>query len=252
MDTSFESRDRLRAIDNEINSMQESILALIAALRSRRNALAPVSRLPPEVLAAVFSILSLSTWDKETGYLEWTCVVRVCHRWRETALNYPPLWSHINFTKLTPVAMVEILSRAKMAPLHLEANVTRWNVVQFHAVGMQLKTHISHTRHLSISGPLQSALRRLISSAPILESLSLSNRSHPSASLQVIIPVNLLNCTTPSLTSLELESCDISWKSPLLKGLQTLKISKPSRDFRPKLEDWLDALNEIPQLKTHP
>jgi hypothetical protein len=70
---------------------------------------------------------------------------------------------------------------------------------------------------------------------------------------QFIIPVNLLNCTIPSFTSLELESCDINWKSPLLKGLQNLKISKPSRYLRPKvpkLEDWLDALNEMPQLKT--
>ena len=87
--------------------MQESTPALIPALRSRRNAFAPISRLPSEILAEVFSFLSSSTWDKETGYLKWTCVVRVCHRWREIALNYPLLWSHINFTKLTPVAMVE-------------------------------------------------------------------------------------------------------------------------------------------------
>ena len=64
-----------------------------------------------------------------------------------------------------------------------------------------------------------------------------------------IIPDNLLNCTAPSLTSLELVNCDISWKSSLLKGLRILKIANLSAKAMPKLNDWLDALNEMPQLK---
>ena len=50
-----ESRDHLlQAIDGEIISLEEST----RALRSRRNALAPISRLPLETLAAVFFFLS--------------------------------------------------------------------------------------------------------------------------------------------------------------------------------------------------
>jgi hypothetical protein len=66
----------------------------------------------------------------------------------------------------------------------------------------------------------------------------------------VVIPVNLFDCTIPRLTSLELENCDISWKSPILKGLRTLEILRPSTGARPKLGDWLGALNEMPQLET--
>ena len=178
------------------------------------------------------------------------CVAHVCRRWRETALNHPRLWSHINFTKLTPAGMAEILARAKMAPLHLEADVTKWSAAQLDAFEKQLEAHISHTRHLSICGHLQTALDRLVSSAPTLEFLSLSHKSRQFALAQVVIPVNLFNCTAPSLTSLELENCNISWKSPLLKGLRTLKILRPSTEARPKLEDWLGALNEMPQLET--
>ena len=67
------------------------------------------------------------------------------------------------------------------------------------------------------------------------------------SSTRVVIPVNLFNCTAPSLTSLELKYCDISRKSSLLKGLRTLKIHGPSTEARPGLEDWLDALNGMPQ-----
>jgi hypothetical protein len=239
MDTSSQYRNRLRQpVDDETNSSEEPTRAL-----------APISRLPPEILASIFAFLSPSAWNEEAGHSAWICITHVCHWWRETALNYPRLWSHINLTKLTPVGMAEILARAKMAPLDLEADSTKFNRPQL-CLERQLEAHISHTRRLSISGHLRSALERLVSPAPILEFLSLSHDHFLSSSDQVDIPVNLLNYTTPCLTSLELENCDISWKSPLLKGLRTLKILRPSTEARPKLEDWLDALNEMLQLET--
>ncbi|KAF8492738.1 hypothetical protein F5888DRAFT_1891575 [Russula emetica] len=240
--TSPESRDRLRqATFDDINSSEAST----RALKSRYNELAPISRLPCEVLSAIFSFLSVFAWNDGSGLLAWIHVAHVCHRWRETALNHPRFWSHINFTKLTPVGVAEILSRAKMAPLHLKADSTKWDAAHFETFGRQLKAHISHTRHLKFSGyQLSNVVKQLVSPTPTLESLSLS-----SALYRVIIPDNLFNCTAPGLTSLELESCNLSWKSPLLKSLRILEIIHLSANARPKLDDWLDALNEMPQLK---
>ena len=255
-----ESRDNLlQAIDDEIIISEEST----RALRSRRNALAPVSRLPPETLAAIFFFLSPPATFftslhfnrygcfNDYGHLAWMCVAHVCHQWRETALNHPRLWSHINFTrstvKLTPVAMAEILARTKMEPLHIEAGVSNFSAAQLDAFERQLDVHISHTRHLSIDGLFQSALNRLVLPAPILEFLSLGGIF---LQTRIVIPINLFNCTAPSLTSLELKYCDICWKSPLLKGLRTLKIHGPSTEARPGLDDWLNALNGMPQLET--
>ena len=248
MDTSSaESNDHLRqAIDDEINSLQESLLAL----KFRRNTLAPISRLPPETLAAIFSFLPPSAWVTKAENLARICVTHVCRQWRETALNYPRLWSDFNFTKLTPAGMTKILARAQTIPIHLEADVTKWSVAQSDAFERQLEAHLSHTRHLNITGRLHAVLDRLASSAPTLESLFLSHKSGPFPLPEVVIPVNLFNCTAPKLESLELESCDISWKSPLLRGLRNLKIIKHYKGPRQKLEDWLDALNEMPQLET--
>ena len=239
-----EPRSFLRqAIDHEINSLEESLLTL----KSRRNALAPISCLPPETLSEIFSFLSPSA-NNEPFHLKWICVSHVCRRWRETALNHPRFWSHINFSMLAPAALDEILARAKMAPLHLE--FATWNQARVDVFQRHLDAHISHTRHLKIYGPLQRVLERLVSSAPALEFLSLTQKKKGNLSAQAVIPVNLFNYTTPSLTSLELNDCDISWKSSLFKGLQTLEIRRSTTEARPKLEDLLDALNEMPQLET--
>ncbi|KAF8492751.1 hypothetical protein F5888DRAFT_1927417 [Russula emetica] len=242
---SAQSRDR-RTIIDEIKSLEEST----RALKSRRNAIAPISRLPPETLATIFAFLSASAWYESAVHLEWIRVAHVCRRWREAALDHPRFWSHINFTKLTSAGMAEILARAKMAPLHLEADVSIWRTAKVEAFERQLEAHISHTRHLSLSGSLQTAFARLLSSAPTLESLSLSHKSLMYGLPPATIPDNLLNRTAPNLTSLELEKCDIGWKSPLLKGLRNLQILDISTKARPKLEDWLDALNEMPKLQT--
>ena len=232
--------DRLRqAIDDEIKTLEQSI----QVLNAHRNALVPISCLPPETLAAIFLFLPPSVDD-----LQWICVSHVCRQWREAALNHPRLWSHINLTKPAPAAIAEILARAKTVPLHLDVDFTEWrSPKQIDAFERLIDTHISQTRHLRLCGLLP-PLEPLVSPAPILESLSLLHKYGPTD--QVVPPSNLFNSTTPSLKSLELEGCDISWKSPLFKGLQSLEIRWPSQEARPKLEAWLDALNEMPQLET--
>lgn len=249
MDTSLAKTrcDLLQAINCEIQVLEDSI----RESKCRRNALVPISRLPPEVLSLIFSLLSFSAAhnksDRHVSSL--LRVTHVCRLWRDTALNCPHPWSHINFTKLSRVVITEMLSRAKMAPLHLEAKIDYKNKTQLAFFKQQLKAHISHTRQLSLSEQFQTVLERFISSAPALEFLSLADlSSHPDRPMDV--PAALFNNTGPKLAGLELYRCDISWKSPLLRGLRSLRIWGPVRQARPPLKDWLDALDEMSQLET--
>ena len=52
------------------------------------------------------------------------------------------------------------------------------------------------------------------------------------------------------MCSSDLFLCEISWTSPLLKGLRHLEIHLFSSRAKPTLETWLDALDELPHLKT--
>ena len=136
-----------------------------------------------------------------------------------------------------------------MSPLRLEAKITHWSKAQFNVFESQLEAHISHTRHLSISGEFQTVLERLVSSAPSLEFLSLTDPSFPFGSSFSFIPDSIFNNTFPKLKSLQLYGFNINWRSSLLKGLQTLQIMRPSIEA-PKLDDWLDGLSEMHQLKS--
>jgi hypothetical protein len=156
MDTSsVTAQDHLRkSIDDEIKMSEE----VTQELKYRRNALAPISRLPPETLE-IFSLLRFSADDDEcVPYLHWIYVTQVFHRWHEIALHSPHLWDHINFTNLTLAGVTETLARAKMLPLHLEVKMTPWNKPRFNDFGRPLEAHISHTRHLNIFGEIQAVL----------------------------------------------------------------------------------------------
>jgi hypothetical protein len=240
-----------QTIDAQIKSLEDSI----RALRLQRNALAPISSLPPEIIAAIFSflphMLSATTPPKRPDPLAWLRYSHVCHQWREIALNQPLLWSHVDFANISWAGAAKILARAKLVPLYLEARFLgdHWDNAQFSAFQEELQFHVSHIRHLLISANRQSlhkALEGLVSPAPTLESLSLSGeRKQP----RTVVPATLFGGMRPRLSSLELSKCDISWKSSLLKGLRCLEMRSPSADMRPSLSVWLDALAEMQQLK---
>ncbi|KAN0139354.1 hypothetical protein V8E53_002855 [Lactarius tabidus] len=235
-----------RAIDAEINSLEASI----RALKHHRNALAPISCLPAEITAAVFFHLGSGQSDIHLVLH----VAHVCRRWREVALDHPLFWSHVDFTTISMAGATEMLVRARMAPLYLEANIPSryWNCAQSLAFKKELLTHISHVVHLSISAghsQLNKILEGLTSPAPTLEHLSLSVKTILERPPQVSVPDYLFGAIIPRLSSLQLHHYNISWKSPLLKGLTTLEIITMSADARPNLTDWLDALDKMPRLK---
>ena len=258
-------RESLRqAIDAEIELSEGSIRDL-RPLRLHRNALTPISSLPPEVFTTIFAFLrphvtsvasALGRNRNHPDPLSWLRVAHVCHQWREIALNQPLFWSHIDFAAFSPAAVAGILARAKEVPLNLEARVFTGylNDARFSAFQKVLQDRVSQICQLGIAtecSRLNRTLEGLVSPALTLEYLSLlSLERHPRNGTEerVVIPDTLFNCSTPQLSSIELWNCDISWKSPLLDGLKHLEIRSPFE--KPILPVWLDALAEMPQLKT--
>jgi hypothetical protein len=245
-----------QAIDAKIKSLEESI----RVLKSHRNTLAPISSLPIELTQGIFSFLRASGrsppftgGEKEKDSLAWLRVAHVCHQWRDIALNQPLFWSHVNFTDLKLAGATEILARAKNIPLYLEASIphVRWSNIHLATFEEEIQRHVSHIRHLGISAihfHLSRTLEGLVSPAPSLEYLSLTcEKNWPRTSS---LPVTLFSGITPRLSRLKLRNCNISWESPLLKRLTYLEIRSPTRNERPGLEDWLDSLEEMSQLKT--
>ncbi|KAH8976915.1 hypothetical protein EDB86DRAFT_1406900 [Lactarius hatsudake] len=142
------------------------------------------------------------------------------------------------FTTLTPAGATEMLVRAKSVPLYLEAWFPKHEYdrdeARFRIFQKGLQPRVSHISQLAISAQsfsLERVLEGLVSPAPILRYLSLSGQKYRRRIDRqpfVPVPVTLFNGSTPRLSRLELKYCDISWKSPLFRCLNHLKISRLS------------------------
>jgi len=73
--------------------MMHDVARLLHSLLLHRNALAPISLLPPEILARVFSLLALQEPPYSSKQsLGWIRATHVCWHWRQVALDYSSLW----------------------------------------------------------------------------------------------------------------------------------------------------------------
>lgn len=78
------------------NALDANIDEHIRALNQRRNVLVPISRLPTELLANIFVLVS----DEDKGLSKCLPSVRhVCRSWKTISLNHVLLWTHIDCTR---------------------------------------------------------------------------------------------------------------------------------------------------------
>ena len=242
-------KGHLHAIEAKIKSLEESALEL----KRYRNSLVPISSLPNEILSIIFSLLPSIAFFELSESFSVSPISHVCHRWREILLNLPNFWSHINFNRLSRAANAEMLARAKMSPLDVEA-ITEHGYAEekFIAFEGHIKTHIHHTRQFTIAATSERLGRmfgQLVSSAPSLEELAITN-TDLGRETPLVIPDNLFDGIAPKLVDLQLWACAIGWESPLLKGLRNFTLSLFPLQARVPLKTWLDALSRMPRLES--
>ncbi|TFY80931.1 hypothetical protein EWM64_g3081 [Hericium alpestre] len=132
-------------LNDELSAMH---LAM-CALRTRCNALAPISALPAEVLVHIFHLYATMQppgWNHPRP-LGWIEVTHVCCLWRNTAIQFPSLWSDISFT-LGRRWTKEILRRTKAAPISVYRDMSGAT----HSLRL-ISDHLPHTRELTLVGP---------------------------------------------------------------------------------------------------
>jgi hypothetical protein len=140
----YDSRARVAAI----SAVEKEVDAASQLLRSLRNTLAPISLLPPEVLARVFHFLALEEPPcSGEPNLGWIGVTHVCRLWRQVALGDSSLWARIEgFSEYTEW-ISEMLSRARNAPLDIDID---FDEVPSLEVLHMLPPHLSHSRELCL------------------------------------------------------------------------------------------------------
>ena len=231
-------------IDKEITT----IVLSLSTLRSWRNSLSHVFRLPPELLAAIF-LEYMRQWHREYGLCRataippWVNVSYVCRDWRKIALSCAELWTHLFF--VSPDWMDELLKRSKTAPLTIHADIDSDTAM------VPLEKALGHLERIQdlwiyCSRSVASKIRaRLSATASLLRSfhLSLSSFGYPDDQFEV--GKDIFNGVMPGLRKVHLEFCQVDWGSPIFNGLTELSLFSP-RNY-PEI-DWDGLLLALCQL----
>jgi F-box-like len=149
----------LYAIDKEIDELLNATSRAVDAAKqllhsqlARRNALAPISVLPPEILARVFRFLVFEDPACSRGQnLGWIRATHVCQFWRQVALDDSSLWATIISGISADTKLIfEMLARARNASLIIDIYLEG---TPGQEVLHMFPPHLSHTRELRLHGP---------------------------------------------------------------------------------------------------
>ncbi|TFK71506.1 hypothetical protein BDN72DRAFT_837553 [Pluteus cervinus] len=215
-------RDTLTQMDHAILELEERL----HTLRVTRNTFLPVGRLPPELLLKVFEFAMLSRKGntKMHRLLKFTWV---SHRWRNTALDWPTLWSTIN--KTTRGWELQCVARSKGATLSVDLSDGAMELSPFVPEPHRI-------RQLQVVTPWNSPYQ-WHRPAPALEFFSAQSMK---------IQDNMFSGICPLLKELELRYCEFTWTPLLFSRLTRLCLVHPQPAI--PLNSLLPQLNRMPTL----
>ncbi|KAF7351738.1 F-box domain-containing protein [Mycena sanguinolenta] len=221
----------------------------IGLLKAKRNAMAPISALPNELMTRIFTIFAAES--NSLFNLKWTKIIYVCHHWYALAQAAHPLWGYIDLSSGGKYNwMYAQFRRSGAAPLSVKiALYEGWHTDH-------ILSHSDRIHELQLTGEAKHVYDMITRmpnhNFPMLSSLSLD----PSYKLQDLpvdfvqaLPNALFDGRLPSLRELKLIS--IAFPPRSLSDLTTLSLSDcndSSTGLRMAFGDVLDMLSSSPRL----
>ncbi|KAI5896752.1 uncharacterized protein SCHCODRAFT_01212377 [Schizophyllum commune H4-8] len=122
-----------KGLCSQLAKLQVEIDAVRLQAAVNRSVLAPIRRLPQELLADIFLRIAADTWTQSPSGRMRLRVSEVCHTWRLIALATPALWANIHFqlqNEVDPSYWAEAIQcwfqRSQNMPIRLYMNIDRY------------------------------------------------------------------------------------------------------------------------------
>lgn len=216
--------------------MERGFSNLVPKFKALHNVLAPVNKLPPEILSQIphsFPIRDLIT------------VTQVCRYWRTTFISCGPLWCNIDSERVFEA--LTCLHRSKDSPIHV-----RVRKIPDDEVLTRLSQHIGRVKSLHLKprwASAQTVLARFIDPAPNLETLTVICR--PSTAAAGPVPSTLFTGNIPKLRSLTFEGLTSDLAHFVLPNLTYFELSNvTSPPLSMSLSNLLTFLERSPLLES--
>ena len=200
------------AATSEVDKKVDAAWQHLRSLFTRRNALAPISLLPPEILTRIFHFLVLDEPPRSRNpNLGWIKATHVCRLWRQVALADSSLWARISGSPTITLISV-MLARARDA--HLDINLDLCGNPSPDIL-LMFTLYLSRTRELrlhNLSEVHSDSVRGICSQeAPALEHLELDASATSLVALQEIGGTTLFKGRAPKLQTIILSQFLIPW-----------------------------------------
>lgn len=232
--------DGLAWIEAEYNRIEDQIRALqksAARWKTRRNALVPISRLPPEVLSKVFASYAMAYPQSLFR------VLHVCSHWRDVGLEAHAVWANIESCEGLQWVM-EKLRRSRNAPLSLcyRGSDSNGDILPLF-ISELLRVRSFVMVHNSGDGSFENIFSD--HPGPMLETLQLSVAGPPLA-------VATGRCRlprAPQLQTLHVIGPAMEWESLRFHRLTKLVLVAHHAFARPARSPFMDFLRSSPLLE---
>ena len=223
-------------ICSQVQKLERDLSDLFPKFRALRNILAPINKLPPEILSQIPQFFSIRNLIVAT---------QVCRYWRTTFISCGPLWCNIDCER-GPEALA-CLHRSKRSPIHVSVRRIPDNEVL-----AKLSPHIVRIKSLYLHSRwsvAQSVFARFTDPAPDLETLTIICR--PSTAAAGPVPSTLLTGNLPKLWSLTIQGLASDLVHFVLPNLTYFELSNvTSPPLSMSLLNLLDFLERSPLLES--
>lgn len=229
-------------------------------LRTARNALLPVARIPVEVLSTIFRYLLDHNFDQDPDRGMFSvpktkdvrAASQVCRHWRAVALNCALLWRWPEVLAVRPEYTKLMLIRSKKTTIFFRTKLYNSNKHVVDACRLVLG-QVDRLGEIHVSGS-NSAISLILNfvpgAAPRLRSLIVQNSGWKAAADILMLSQSFLQGGAPALERLELQKCMIPWDAPLLTScpnLQSMMLDGLETN-RAMLSQFLGTLATMPHL----
>jgi len=215
------------------------VLQVLSLIRSTRNALARVNRIPPDVLSMIPNYWE--DGDRDKGLIRLT---HVCRGWREILTSRPLLWNRLDCMNVNRTKLY--IERSKCCPLGISLRQARYTFYREDAFALTIP-HIDRLRTLSVSGKPTKVLpvlaKHFSRPIPLLDTLRISLVCD-----QAPIPSdNLFDGDLSSLRELSLTGVTMPLPWADLSNLTTFSLHQVPGD-KILVTQLLDFFESVPNL----
>ena len=205
----------------QITILEKDVLEVLRLIRVRKNMLAPISKIPPEILAIIPDF-----WDTRDRDQDVIALTHVCRVWREVFVSRSSLWT--DFDCLDEEKTQVYFERSKSSPVNLSLHLSEG--ISFCNSFFQIIPYATgRLRSLFVEGPLEDVeivISHLSHPAPLLEHLSILPGDVPG---YLALTPALFNGGLSSLRTLRLESVhtELPWRNMVNLTSFTLSSTPP-------------------------